>query len=96
MSFSTSATLDDYPLLLVMKKTFWGKGSFVISYEHICILSFGLMYFGAWPHRYFIKIQAVQMMNVIYGDMTLYGHTTIIKGIISPYIDQSQYCPHVI
>ncbi len=50
----------------------------------------------AWPYRNFIKIQAVQMMNVIYGDMTLYGHTTIIKGIIGPYIDQSQYCPHVI
>ncbi len=29
---------------------------------------------------YFIKIQAVQMMNVIYGDMTLYSHATIIRG----------------
>ncbi len=26
----------------------------------------------------------------------LYGHATIIKGIIDPYINQSQYCPHVI
>ncbi len=30
-SFSTSVTLGDYPLLLVVKKTFWGRGSCVIS-----------------------------------------------------------------
>ncbi len=52
--------------------------------------------FGAWPYDYFIEIQAVQMVIVIYGDLTLYGHATIIKGIIGPYIGQSQYCPHVI
>ncbi len=28
----------------------------------------------------FIEIQDVQMMNGIYGDMTLYGHATIIGG----------------
>ncbi len=28
----------------------------------------------------FIEIQEVQMMNGIYGDMTLYGHTTILGG----------------
>ncbi len=28
----------------------------------------------------FIEIQEVQMMNGIYGDMTLYGHATIIGG----------------
>ncbi len=28
----------------------------------------------------FIEIQEVQMMNGIYGDMTLYGHATILGG----------------
>ncbi len=36
--------------------------------------------FGAWPYDYFIEIQDVQMMNGIYGDITLYGHATIIGG----------------
>ncbi len=28
----------------------------------------------------FIEIQEVQMMNGIYGDMTLYSHATILGG----------------
>ncbi len=28
----------------------------------------------------FIEIQEVQMMNGIYGDMTLYSHATILEG----------------
>ncbi len=28
----------------------------------------------------FIEIQEVQMMNGIYGDMTLYGYATILEG----------------
>ncbi len=38
------------------------------------------MYDTVISYDYFIEIQAVQMMNVKYGDMTLYGHATIIKG----------------
>ncbi len=50
-SFSTSASLGYYPLLLVVKKTFGGRGSCVISYEYVYVsegrydsfLSFGLI-----------------------------------------------------
>ncbi len=62
----------------------------VISYEYIYIYVFGGWYdsFYHWPNIiwclavrvFFIEIQDVQMMNGIYGDMTLYGHATIIGG----------------
>ncbi len=43
------------------------------------------MWFSAWPHEYFIEIQAVQMMKS-YGDMTYYGHATIIGVLLGKII----------
>ncbi len=55
-------------------------------FYHLALFNFvfGLM-------SIFIEIQEIQMMNGIYGDMTLYSHATILGGTTSPYIDQSQY-----
>ncbi len=64
-----------------------GGGKLVVQQtdlrEEEKLLIFGQTDMGAasiWPYEYFIEIQDVQMMNGIYGDMTLYGHAIIIGG----------------
>ncbi len=48
-----------------------------VGTTHFYLLDFYNLVFGL---TYFIKIEAVQMMNIIYSDMTLYGQATIIGG----------------
>ncbi len=44
-------------------------------FDHLALFNLGLGFTSI-----FIEIQEVQMMNGIYGDMTLYGHATILRG----------------
>ncbi len=65
----------------------------VISYEYVYVFGgrynsfyhFALFNLVLGLSSIFIEIQEVQMMNGIYGDMTLYGHATILGDNKSIY-----------
>ncbi len=89
-SFSTSASLGYYPLLLVVKKTFWGRGSCVISYEYIYMyLKVGTTHFYHLAlYNLVLGLREILLKSKMlkwwmsHGDMTMYSHATILGVLL--------------